>query len=201
MIRFFAKHITTGRPWVIAKSAITLDGRTTLSKEMGQWISSPESREDVQRIRSEIDAVLVGGETARVDNPRLTLRGEFAEGREAQPIRAVITRNPESLPETHHLLSDEHASQTKVFAAEDLGEVLDEMGSEGVTSVLLESGGRLFASAIEAGLIDEVVLYIAPIIGGGATRLMPVDDVVARLEEVEVQRIGCDMRVRGIVNR
>src|SRR5690606_25701014 len=76
LIRFFAKHITTGRPWVIAKTAITLGGRTALRSEDGPWISGPEALEDVQRLRRQIDAILVGGETVRRDDPRLTLRGE-----------------------------------------------------------------------------------------------------------------------------
>ncbi len=199
LIRFFAKHISTGKPYVIAKSAITLDGRTTLTKSRGQWISGPESREDVQRLRTQCDAVLIGGETARADNPLLTLRGKHAVGRD-QPWRVVLTAIRE-LPEDLNLFTDDFADRTEVFHGESLARVLTTLGKRGITSVLLESGGRLFAHGIAKKLIDEVVIYQAPIIGGGGKRLMPVDNIIADLDNVSVKRIGNDTRIRGIVRK
>lgn len=195
LIRFFAKHITTGKPYVIAKSAITLDGRTTLTKKRGQWISCAESREDVQKLRAQCDAILIGGETARADNPQLTLRGKHAVGRD-QPIRIVLTAINE-LPDDLTLFTDRFADRTEVFHGRSLSRVLTTLGKRGITSVLLESGGRLFAHGIAKKLIDEVVIYQAPIIGGGGNRLMPVDDIVADLEDVRVSRIGSDTRIQG----
>jgi len=203
LIRFFTRHIITGLPYVIAKTAITLDGRTTLPKGMGQWISSKESLDDVQKLRRQVDAILVGGETMRIDNPHLTIRGEHAAGRETQPLRVVLTGKPESLPIDHHLFTDEFSDQTKIFSDNHLADVLTELGKQGITSVLLESGGRLFAQGLAEGIIDEVVLYIAPIIGGGTTRLMPdsQSELFARLENVQIEQIGPDTKIVGTLKR
>lgn len=199
LIRFFAKHITTGMPWVIAKSATTLDGKTTLPVGEGQWISSPESREDVQRWRRQCDAILVGGETFRVDNPSLTLRGEYADDR-PQPLRVVLTSD-HALPGGHNLYTDEHHERTRIHKGVSLRESLKSLGEEGVTSVMLESGGRLLSHALAEGLIDEVILYLAPILGGGSSRLIHDESIVARLIDMDVETIGPDIRVRGRIGR
>ncbi len=195
LIRFFSRHITTGMPWVIAKTAATLDGHTTLPEEMGPWISNEAAREDVQFWRRQCDAILVGGETFRRDNPALTLRGHWAEGR-PQPWRVVLTSDVD-LPETHQLFHDLHRNRTLVHEGISLRESLVRLGRLGVTSVMIESGGRLLGHALAEGLVDEVILYLAPILGGGDTRLIPVDGLVARLERVEYLPIGDNLRVRG----
>ena len=196
LIRFFAKHITTSKPWVIAKTAITLDGHTTLPKERGQWISSEKSLEDVQRIRAVCDAILIGGETLRRDNPQLTLRGKFAERDRPQPWRVVLSAEPE-LPRKSHLFTDDHKDRTIVYQGKTLGQALDDLGKRGIQSVMLESGGRLFAYGIAKGLIDELVLYVAPIIGGGEHRLLPIDGIVADLRDMRSKRIGPDIKITG----
>jgi len=196
LIRFFAKHVTTGKPWVIAKTAITLDGHTTLPAERGQWISSAKSLEDVQRIRSGLDAILVGGEVVRRDNPRLTLRGKFAERDRPQPWRVVISADNE-LPKDAHLFTDDHKKRTIVYQGKTLGQALESLGQRGVQSVMLESGGRLFAYGLAKGLIDELVLYVAPIIGGGENRLLPIDGIVADLKDMRTKRIGPDIKITG----
>lgn len=195
LIRFFARHITTGRPWVIAKTAATLDGRTTLPEGMGQWISNEASREDVQSWRRQCDAILVGGETFRRDNPALILRGIWAEGRQ-QPWRVVLCASGD-LPATHRLFTDEHRERTIVHTGLTLAESLDRLGGLGVCAVMLESGGRLLAQALGEGLVDEVILYFAPLLGGGTSRLFPLDGLVARIEDPEYLAIGDNLRVRG----
>lgn len=195
LIRFFAKRITTGLPWVIAKTAATLDGRTTLGPEEGQWISSEASREDVQKWRRQCDAIMIGGETFRIDNPSLTLRGSYAEGRD-QPLRVIFTSD-ELLPRTHHLFTDEHKDRTRVHWSQSLDESLRSLANEGVNGVMLESGGRLLAHALKLGMVDELILYLSPRLGGGSTRLLPVDGITAQLSEIEVTRIGPDIRIRG----
>lgn len=201
LIRFFARHITTGLPYVIAKSAVTLDGRTTLPEGEGRWISSEASREDVQSLRRQVDAVLIGGETMRVDNPSLTLRGPHSAGRELPPLRVVLTGHPEQLPESHRLFSDQFVDRTVIIKGNSLADALTDLGGRGVTSVLLESGGRLFTEGIFSDLIQEVVLYIAPLLGGASKRLMPdtEEELLARLEHVSVEKIGCDIKVSGIL--
>lgn len=195
LIRFFQKHILTGRPWVIAKTAITLDGRTTLRAADGSWITARPALEDVQSLRQQVDAILVGGETVRRDNPRLTLRGDHARDRE-QPWRVVLTATKE-LPEDAKLFTDDHKDRTMVMHGHSLERALEVLGKQGVTSVMIESGGRLFAHGLANQLVDEVVIYIAPILGGGDTRLMPVDRLVADLLDVEYHPIGRDLRVTG----
>lgn len=195
LIRFFARHVVTGMPWVIAKTAATLDGRTTLPEGMGRWISSEAAREDVQFWRRQCDAILVGGETFRRDDPALTLRGRWAEGR-PQPWRVVLTSDA-NLPRTHRLFTDPHRHRSLVHADIPLRESLARLGRLGVAAAMLESGGRLLAHALEEGLVDEVILYLAPLLGGGTSRLLPVDGLVSRLEKVEFAAIGDNLRVRG----
>lgn len=197
LIRFFSRHITTGLPWVIAKTAITLDGRTTLPPGEGQWVTSKESRDDVQFWRRQCDAILVGGETFRRDNPALTLRGKWAEGRQ-QPWRVILTSDPD-LPETHKLFTDFHSNRTIVHEGITFKESLARLGNLGVASVMLESGGRLFTHALREGLVNEVILYLAPVFGGGDHRLIQTEGIVGSLKDVEVSLIGPDIRVRGMV--
>lgn len=195
LIRFFAKRITRGLPWVIAKTATTLDGRTTLGPGESRWISSEASREDVQKWRRQCDAIMIGGETLRVDNPSLTLRGVYAEGR-PQPLRVIFTSD-DLLPQTHHLFSDEHKDRTRLHWSQPLEDSLRSLAGEGVNGVMLESGGRLLAHAMSLGLVDELILYLAPRLGGGHTRLLPVDGITAELSDLEVTKIGPDIRLRG----
>ncbi len=198
LIRFFAKHVLSGQPWVIAKTAITLDGRTTLGEGMDRWISCPESREDVQSWRHQCDAVLIGGETFRRDDPALTLRGKWAEDRE-QPWRVVLTSD-HLLPQGHQMLQDSWRDRTLIFQDQTLHEALSALGRMGVISVMLESGGRLFTHALTNQLLDEVLLYIAPILGGGNTRLISADGLISHLEDLECVSIGTDLRIRGRIS-
>jgi riboflavin biosynthesis pyrimidine reductase len=85
-----------------------------------------------------------------------------------------------------------------VFHGGTLTRALEELGKLGISSVLMESGGRLFSHAIANGLIDEVILYVAPFIGGHHNRLMPADNIVASLEGMKVKRIGRDLRISGV---
>ena len=195
LIRYFQKWIITGRPWVIAKTAITLDGHTTLPEGKGRWLTGEEAREDVQRLRRECDAILVGGETVRRDNPFLTLRGPHAEGRD-QPVRVVMS-NSGDLPEGAHVFTDENWERTLTYRNNSLERVLISLGRRDICSVMMESGGRLFSEGLTQGLIDEVVLYIAPILGGGDRRLMGIDHFMSRLHDVEVTTIGPDVKIRG----
>ncbi len=197
LLRYFRCRVERGRPWVIAKSAITLDGRTTLAPGEGQWISSPESLEDVQKWRRQCDAILVGGQSFRTDNPRLTLRGEHAQDR-SQPLRVVFTSD-ENLPQDYHLFTDEHRERTRIHRGISLAVSLRSLAEENTNAVMLESGGRLLSHALSEGLVDEVILYLAPRLGGGASRLLPTDSIIAQLESIEATPIGPDIRIRGRV--
>ncbi len=195
LIRFFAKHITTGQPYVIAKTGMTLDGRITPPNGGSRWITGERAREDVQHLRSQVDAILVGGETVRQDNPNLTLRGQFAEnGRRPQPWRVIVTRSGR-IPKKSTVLSDEFRERTKIFRTQQLESVFAELGEMGVTSVLLECGGRLMAHAFEERLVDEVTFYVAPLIGGGGRRAVEGKGFRCRLVNPKMKQVGPDVRV------
>ncbi|MEM1295977.1 MAG: bifunctional diaminohydroxyphosphoribosylaminopyrimidine deaminase/5-amino-6-(5-phosphoribosylamino)uracil reductase RibD [Verrucomicrobiota bacterium] len=198
LIRFFAKHVTTRRPYVIAKTGMTLDGRIAPPPGGSQWITGEKARRDVQRLRSRVDAILVGGETVRRDDPALTLRGEFAPTNRPQPWRVVVTRSGR-IPKRSKLLSDEFSDRTKVFHVEHLGPVLDELGEMDVTCVLLECGGRLMAQAFEEQLVDEITFYIAPLIGGGSRRAVEGKNFRCQVVDPRIQPVGPDMRVSAKV--
>jgi len=196
----FNKWVVTQMPYVIAKAGMTLDGRISLPPGEGQWITNPDSRADAQKLRAIVDAILVGAETVRVDNPKLTVRGLRAF---RQPWRIVLTRTG-NLPADAHLFTDEHKERTLVFKGKPLRGVLKELGKRGVTSALIEGGGEVLGQAFDKRLVDEVVFYIAPILAGGPKLAVggqgagaTVDSI--RLEQIAYRRIGSDIRVSGKV--
>jgi len=197
-IRFFAKVSTTGLPWVIAKSALTLDGHTSLPPGQGPWITGKEALADVQKLRSQVDAILIGGATLRQDNPRLTLRGVHARRKRPQPWRIIVSRSGD-LPSNARVFTDRHRHRTRVYEKCSLRQVLSKLVKVGVQSVMLESGGKLLGSALEANLIDEVVFYYAPIIGGGSTHAVQAQNLARRLSDMETKKFGSDLRIRGLI--
>ncbi len=204
ILRPFFKVREKGLPWVIWKTAMSLDGRLTRPPGEGQWLTGEEARRDVQRLRGEVDAILTSGATVRADRPAMTIRvPEFLEGRK-QPWRVVFTRDGATLPVDAPLFTDEWRERTLVRAGEGLEEVLRGMArDQGVMCVLLEAGGRLSGALMEAGLIDEVVVYLAPMICGGPDVALLARDEMSplRLEEVSYERFGEDVRMRGVVRR
>lgn len=201
ILRPFAKVQATGLPWVIWKCAMSLDGRITRPCGEGPWLSGPESRADVQRLRGEVDAILTSGETVRRDLPALTIRvPELLEGR-SQPWRVVLTDKPDTLPQDSPLFSDEWKERTLLRGRDDAeGTLRDLVREQGVLSVMLEAGGRLSAALLAAGLVDEVVIYQAPILCGGGT-VPALADLVKSLELREITRetFGADLRLRALL--
>jgi diaminohydroxyphosphoribosylaminopyrimidine deaminase/5-amino-6-(5-phosphoribosylamino)uracil reductase len=162
--RGFFKRIVTGRPWVIAKAAFSLDERMTRPPGEGQWLTGPEARRDAHRLRARVDAILVGAGTVRVDNPRLTVRGvRAAEGR-PQPWRVVLAGDRARLPQASHVFSDPYRERTVVYSGESLEAVLDDLGARfGVNTLLVEGGGKVLGAFFEGRLVDEVCVYMAPV--------------------------------------
>ncbi len=200
LIRPFTKVQRSGLPWVILKTAMSLDGRITRPPGEGMWLTGPEARAEVQRLRAEVEALLTSGETVRKDRPRLDLRDpELAEGR-LQPWRVVLTGNADTLPLDAPLFTDAHRDRTLVAGGEDPEAVLRGLVRDrGVSAVLVECGGRLAASLLEAGLVDEWVGFLAPLLSGGplpalAGRGFP-DGL--RLKEPQFQRFGPDVMLRA----
>ena len=121
------------------------------------------------RLRARVDAVLVGAETVRADNPRLTVRGVR---RARQPWRVVLTRSGQ-LPRQARLLSDRLAARTLIYQAKSLASVLKNLGKRGITSVLIEGGGEVLGQALDERLIDKVQIYLGPILTGGPVIAFP----------------------------
>ena len=163
--RPFNKWIVTGMPWIIAKVGMSLDGRLTRPPGEGQWLTSEASRADAMQLRAKVDAILIGGETLRADNPRLTIRGVPGFERK-QPWRIVLTRS-ENLPKPAHVFTDRHRDRTVVYQSKPLKAVLRDLGRRQITSVLIEGGGSILGEAVDRRVVDEIHVYLSPLLCGG----------------------------------
>jgi diaminohydroxyphosphoribosylaminopyrimidine deaminase/5-amino-6-(5-phosphoribosylamino)uracil reductase len=221
----FRKHARTGRPLVIFKSAMTLDGKVATRTGDSQWISGEASRARAHRWRAESDAVAVGIGTALMDDPRLTAR---IEGVARQPRRVVfdsearlpldskLVRGVAELPLI--VVCSRAAGRTSVQALEAAGvdviiatgenegarveHALDELGARDIQSLLLEGGPHLAGAFLEAGEIDEARMFIAPLMLGGAKAKTAVEgigvgDIAAgsRALALETERIEDDVLI------
>jgi diaminohydroxyphosphoribosylaminopyrimidine deaminase/5-amino-6-(5-phosphoribosylamino)uracil reductase len=197
----FNKWIVTGRPFVIAKCGMSLDGRLTRRRGEPQWITGRAARHDAHELRARVDAVLVGAQTVRVDNPRLTVRG-FRGAR--QPCRVVLTRSGR-LPRQAHLFSDRFAARTLIYKHKPLATVLTDLGKRSITSVLIEGGGEILGEALDKQLIDKLQIYLGPMLTGGpviafAGRGADKTANGLRLRDVAYERIGQTICVTGYPN-
>jgi len=221
----FRKHARTGRPWILFKSAMTLDGKVATRAGDSQWISGEASREQAHRWRATVDAVVVGIGTALADDPRLTARVPRAVGTaEVHQPRRVVFDSLARLPLTSRLVSDasqvplivvvsraaprvrtdamKAAGATVVVAAGEneparVRSALDQLGATGVSSVLLEGGPHLAGAFLDAGEVDEVRLFLAPLLLGGRTARDPLEgEGVDRIAEA-MRALTLDCRAVG----
>ncbi len=197
----FNRWIVSGLPWVIAKAAVTLDGRIRRRPGEGQWLSGPEARAHAHQTRARVDAILIGAGTLRADNPRLTVR-DVPDGGKLwrQPWRVVLTRSGD-LPPGAHLFTDEWKDRTLVFRGQTLPEVLRELGRREVTSVLIEGGGEVLGQAFAEGLVNEAHFYLTPFLTGGDGMVVSVEGLAApvavSLESPRYRRLGQDILLFG----
>ena len=206
--RAFNRWIVTGRPWVIAKAALTLDGRLTRPPGEDRWLSGPAARAHAHRQRARVDAILIGAGTLRADNPRLTVRGlpsgKGADGPARQPWRVVVTRSG-NLPAGAHLFTDEHKDRTLVFQQKPLADVLADLGRRQVTSVLIEGGGEVLGQAFDGDLVDEVQFYFTPLLAGGPVMAVAGGQIASphgrALCDCRYERLGPDVLLTGEVGR
>ena len=202
LLRPFFKVRETGLPWVIWKTAMSLDGRLTRPPGEGRWLTGGAARADVQALRATVDAILTTGETVRRDKPALTIRTpELMDGR-LQPWRVVFSDAPESLPRDAPLFTDAFRDRTLLRPRHDLRESLRKLAAEqGVLTAMTEAGGVFSAALFEAGLVDEVVIYYAPLLCGGPSPALAGDGLPASLDllETEFTRLGNDIRFRGVI--
>ncbi len=195
--RDFDWWIVQRRPWVVAKIALSLDGRIVTPEGDDRWLTSAAAREAAHELRWESDAILVGAETARRDNPRLTVRLPGRKGK-AQPWRIVLTRSGK-LSRALHLFSDRHRDRTLVFQNQSLSETVAALGALEISHVLIEGGGAILTEAFRAGIVNEVAFFIAPAVMGTVPRALRKLDQVIRLREVRYLPVGTDWLCRGLV--
>ncbi|NOZ37822.1 MAG: bifunctional diaminohydroxyphosphoribosylaminopyrimidine deaminase/5-amino-6-(5-phosphoribosylamino)uracil reductase RibD [Gammaproteobacteria bacterium] len=217
----FIKRMQRGRPFVRCKLGMSLDGRTAMACGESKWITSAAAREDVQRLRARSSAIVTGIGTLLADDPSMTVR---LEGVERQPLRVVIDtrlRMPKaakmlSLP-GHTLImtcSDDEAARQELQQAGaeirrmpccanrvSLEAMLDSLAEMEINEVLLETGATLSGAMLEQGLIDELIIYMAPVLMGDNARglfHLPGLEKMAnkiQLEFTDVRAVGCDWRI------
>ena len=201
----FYKWIQTGTPFVHLKMAMTLDGKIATENGHSKWITGPEAREEVQKMRQRCDAIMVGGETIRQDNSSLT-----------------VQRNPWTQPQRYIWSSQQNWDQNlKVFQDEDhkkarlckpinalsWEKLLKEMGSNETTCLLLEGGGELAANALNAGVVDQVSFFIAPkILTGKNSRPVTAGpsptslNEALNLQNIQTKNFGNDILIEGYLS-
>ncbi len=221
----FISRMRRGRPWVRAKLAASLDGRTAMASGESKWITSEGARRDVQRWRAQSSAILTGIGTVLADDPSLTVRLDKCD---RQPLRVVVDSNL-SMPATAKILkadggalvvtaSDDadYAGTLRNAGAEvlrlpaahgavDLAALMDHLGVRAANEVLLEAGATLCGAMLEAGLIDELIVYFAPHLMGSRARgmfnLSGLEKLTDRIElEIQdVRAVGEDWRITAKV--
>lgn len=202
-LRSWMHAVEQGRPWVLAKTATTMDGRLTRRAE--RWLSGRESLAFVHGLRVWSDAILVGGHTVRQDKPSLTIRTPDVPipAAKDQPRRIVLTHDCSRLPTDVPLFCDAHADRTMVLEnVADIKEMLQGLYREhGIVNLMLECGGHLLRRFLEEGLVDEWVQVIVPFIGGGEDMLIPGDFLPQERHFLCEQHysLGRDIVLRGLI--
>ncbi len=217
--RAWLTAIQRQRPYLTWKFAATLDGRSAAADGSSRWITGTAARADVHRLRARHDAVMVGVGTVLADDPELTVRLPDSDGRDGQdevhhPLRVVVDssgRTPIQARIRQPQTPQSGAADTWIATASevggvdgrvDLAKLLAELFARGCRSVLLEGGPTLAGAALEAGLVDEVIAYLAPaLLGAGAPALVGAGihtiSQALRLEVRDVQLIDTDVRIVG----
>jgi diaminohydroxyphosphoribosylaminopyrimidine deaminase/5-amino-6-(5-phosphoribosylamino)uracil reductase len=197
-------HRATGRPEVTLKLAATLDGQVGAADGSSKWITSLEAREDAHRLRAENDVVIVGVGTVIADNPVLDVRLDTFDG--PQPIPVIIAGTRE-IPLDRQILG----RQPIIYRSEDGStvdpvSVVEDLGSRGFVSAMVEGGPSIASSFLRAGIIDKVVWYTAPKLAAGrglpafAGIFETMDDLVD-LNVTDVERIGPDIKISATVSK
>jgi len=237
--RFFVSQVERRRPYVIAKTATSLDGRTATREGDSQWITGPQSRQRGHELRQAVDAIIVGADTVIADDPALTTRlpPSVCAAENIRHPRPVIMDSTGRVPFGTNLLSDQtlhsrtliascdrmsatHRQQLESSGFEvlslpenpaglgvDPAALLDSLGSRGIQSLLIEGGSSVHGSFRDAGLIDEVWAFVAPMLIGGtqapasyaAAGSRTLNDATY-LHDIRLETLGDDVLVRGLVS-
>jgi diaminohydroxyphosphoribosylaminopyrimidine deaminase/5-amino-6-(5-phosphoribosylamino)uracil reductase len=189
-----------GRPKVTWKYAATLDGRSAAADGSSRWVTGSLARADVHRLRAQCDAILVGTGTVLADDPALTVRGPDGSPTGRQPLRVVMGLRP--VPETARVR--DVAAPTYLLVTRDPAQALRALAKREIHHVWLEGGPTVAAAFLRAGLVDEVISYLAPaLLGAGAPAVgdlgIQTIDQALRLTPHEVTTIGPDIRIRASI--
>ncbi|WP_240721530.1 bifunctional diaminohydroxyphosphoribosylaminopyrimidine deaminase/5-amino-6-(5-phosphoribosylamino)uracil reductase RibD [Pseudarthrobacter sp. NamE5] len=163
--RHWFEAVAARRPFVTLHIAQTLDARIAAEDGTSQWISSPESLADNHAIRARIDAILVGTQTVLVDNPRLTARGPQGAPAAMQPLRAVMGLR--DIPADAAVRG--HDGRVTHLRTRDPREALSLLYGSGIRHLMVEGGSRILSAFLTAGLVDELIVYLAPTLLGSGT--------------------------------
>lgn len=188
--------VSRGRPWVTLKLALSLDGRVAAADGSSRWVTGPEARSDAHHLRSEHDAIAVGTGTALADDPALTVRR--ADAPRHRPLRVVLGSRP--LPASARL-RDHQQAPTMQLATHSPADALAELHDRQVRAVLLEGGPTVAAAWLRAEVVDELVVYVAPVLlgdGPSALASLGITSIAEawRGELTDVARFGADVRLR-----
>ena len=194
----FLTAVRDGRPFVILKAATSLDGRIARKGERTPLTSAPALRH-AQYMRAQVDAIAVGSETILVDDPLLTAREVYRE----RPLTRVIFDRRGRVPPTARIFSTLSAGPVLVVTSSELGAAIKSLAAQGIQSLILEGGAAVHAAAWDAGVVDYVQLYVAPVWLGedGVLLLEGRDFSPASLVESRVEQIGPDVLIEGYVHR
>lgn len=225
----FMKYIVTKRPFVVLKAAMSLDGKIATAEGESQWISCEASREEVHRLRHELTGIMAGIGTVQADDPMLNCR--IPGGK--QPIRIIVDSHLQ-IPENSKLVSSakeyplivatvENSDAVKKERLEacgaqivempadpdghvDLNILMERLGEMKIDSILLEGGGRLAEGALQAGIVDKVQFYIAPMLIGGENAKTPVEgrgisalSKAWHISDWKAETIGNDIKIIGYI--
>jgi diaminohydroxyphosphoribosylaminopyrimidine deaminase/5-amino-6-(5-phosphoribosylamino)uracil reductase len=195
----FLTTVRQGRPFVILKAATSLDGRIAAAPGERTQLTSAAALRHAQYMRAQVDAIGVGSETVLVDDPLLTVREVYRE----RPLTRVIFDRRRRVTPSARIFSTLSAGPIIVVTSNQLDDALKQLASEGIQSLLLEGGATLHAAAWDAGLVDYVQLYVAPMWLGprGLPLLEGRQFSSASLVERTVEQIGPDVLIEGYVHR
>ncbi len=230
----FIKHALTKRPFTIVKCAATLDGRIATKTGDSRWVTGEESRQFVHQLRHAVDAIMVGINTVEKDNPSLTTRltTPIKNVKQLDPTRIILDTHlrisekakllqlhsdSDTILITGPLISNDKKTRLEKKGVRviespvldgliDLDRLMDLLGSLGITSLLIEGGGRVFASALSAGIVDKVLFFYAPKILGGDDGIpicrgpgVDLMDYCIPVMDIRVRRFGDDVMIEGYI--
>ncbi len=186
--RAWLTKVKKSRPYFVWKVATTLDAKIAASDGTSKWISNEISRDDVQRLRRESDAILVGTNTVASDNPHLIPRGDFS-GYSRNPIRVIFGER--DLPADSKVFDD--AAETVHVKSRDLSKLVTKLNELNINQVFVEAGSKLASAMVAAGLMDELVIYQAPALLGSGKSFFADESKSTIEDQMRLQHVSTEV--------